>query len=382
MASLVNGIPFPADSFDSIGEVPLVRIRDLSSAEFDTFVPKSIVPSEAIIRNGDVLVGMDGDFNVLRWNRGMAALNQRVCLLRANNEFDSRFLAYSLPPHLKKINDLTYSTTVKHLSSRQVRGIRISAPALSEQEVISDYLDRETQKIDELITEQCGLIETLRERRQAVIDAEFEELPVSRIALRRHIEFLTSGSRGWGEYYADSGDTFVRIGNLPRGGLELGGERKFVALPPEAHEGKRTILKNRDLLFSITAYIGSVAVVNGEWEGAYVSQHVALCRLDKEVLNSKFIGYFALSNEGNHQLSEGAVGGAKVQLTLDDIKSLRVPNVPLDLQGRIVDYLDKQTARIDDLISESEDLIALSEERRAALITAAVTGQSDVRATA
>lgn len=291
-----------------------------------------------------------------------------------------RFMAYwtDSKHFYDQIATGTVKSTIENFSASKYRSMRAPMPSLDEQETIADYLDRETQKIDELIAEQRGLIETLRERRQAGIDAEFEKLPELRIKLRRYIKFLTSGSRGWGDYYAGSGDTFVRIGNLPRSGLELGGERKFVALPPEVHEGQRTILETGDLLFSITAYIGSVAVVNGDWEGGYVSQHVALCRLDRAVLNAKFVGYFALSDEGRHQLSEGAVGGTKVQLALDDIKSLRVPHVPLDLQGRIVTYLDEQLSRIDELISESEDLIALSQERRAALITAAVTGQIDV----
>lgn len=265
------------------------------------------------------------------------------------------------------------------ISSSQLAEVLLPVPPLGEQQAIADYLDRETQKIDELITEQRGLIETLKERRQAVIDSEFAKLSKSRVALRRYIRFLTSGSRGWGDYYADAGETFVRIGNLPRGGLVLGGERKFVALPPEVTEGQRTILRAGDLLFSITAYIGSVAVVDEDWADSYVSQHVALCRLDEAVLGPKFIGYFALSGEGYDQLSEGAIGGTKVQLALDDIKELRVPLVPLGMQEALVAYLDEQTSRIDELISESEDLIALSQERRAALITAAVTGQIDVR---
>lgn len=293
-----------------------------------------------------------------------------------------RFLHFWLASNYQNIRNLAGGDKRDGLNLVHVGGVQVPLPPVGEQRAIADYLDRETQKIDELIAEQRGLIETLRERRQAGIDAEFEKLPELRIKLRRYIKFLTSGSRGWGDYYAGSGDTFVRIGNLPRSGLELGGERKFVALPPEVHEGQRTILETGDLLFSITAYIGSVAVVNGDWEGGYVSQHVALCRLDRAVLNAKFVGYFALSDEGRHQLSEGAVGGTKVQLALDDIKSLRVPHVPLDLQGRIVTYLDEQLSRIDELISESEDLIALSQERRAALITAAVTGQIDVRTTA
>lgn len=252
-------------------------------------------------------------------------------------------------------------------------------PPLDEQQAIADYLDRETAQIDTLITEQKRLVDMLRERRQVMIDHAFIKFSNERIQLRRFIKFLTSGSRGWAEYYAESGDTFVRIGNLPRGSLRLGGEMQFVSLPSNVHEGQRTKLKLGDLLFSITAYIGSVAVVDQAWAGSYVSQHIALCRIDLSALEPNFIGYFMLTSEGQDQLSEGAIGGAKAQLALDDIRALRVPVPILDEQRQIAKKLDRETSQIDTLIAESKRLIELSQERRTALITAAVTGQVDVR---
>ncbi|MFJ3616041.1 restriction endonuclease subunit S [Streptomyces hydrogenans] len=258
------------------------------------------------------------------------------------------------------------------------RLLPVIVPPLPEQKAIAAYLDRETEQIETLINEQQRLMEMLRERRQAVIDHAFAELPEERIQLRRFTRFLTSGSRGWGAYYSDSGGIFIRIGNLPRGSLSLGGEVQHVDLPPDVNEGCRTRVEIGDLLFSITAYIGSVAVVDERWTGSYVSQHVALCRLDRSVLDPEFTGYFMLTTEGQDQLSEGAVGGTKVQLALDDIRVLRVAVPPLDDQRQIVKHLNRETCRIDTLIAESERLIELSKERRAALISAAVTGQIKV----
>lgn len=252
-------------------------------------------------------------------------------------------------------------------------------PQLPEQRAIVEYLNRETASIDTLIEEQQRLIEMLRERRQAIIDVAFSVLGEPCVQLRRYTRFLTSGSRGWADYYADEGERFVRIGNLPRGSLDLRGDVQFVDLPANVTEGSRTILESGDLLFSITAYLGSVAVVEGDWVGAYVSQHVALCRLESEHLDSRFIGWFMLTTTGQYQLNEGAAGGAKMQLALDDVRRLRVPLAPINEQRSIAASLDEQTAKIDTLIEESERFIELARERRAALITAAVTGQIDVR---
>ncbi|WP_162231665.1 restriction endonuclease subunit S [Allosalinactinospora lopnorensis] len=259
------------------------------------------------------------------------------------------------------------------------RVLPVLLPSLEEQHAIADYLDRETAKIDTLIEEQERLIEILQERRQAVIDRAFENAPWPTIQLRREIEFLTSGSRGWGDYYSDYGERFVRIGNLPRTTLQLRGDVQLVDIPDHVTEGARTRVRERDMLFSITAYLGSVAVVEGDWVGAYVSQHVALCRLKQSLVDAYFIGYSMLTTSGQHQLKEGAAGGTKVQLALDDICGLTVPLAPLDEQRRIVDHLDEETTKIDTLIGETERFIELSKERRATLITAAVTGQIDVR---
>ncbi|MFE6872309.1 restriction endonuclease subunit S [Kitasatospora sp. NPDC057692] len=203
-----------------------------------------------------------------------------------------------------------------------------------------------------------------------------------RVQLRRFVKFLTSGSRGWGDYYADQGDVFVRIGNLPRLSLQLGGEIQRVDLPSHVREGQRTRLREGDLLFSITAYIGSVAVVESGWVDAYVSQHVALCRLDLARLDPRFVGYFMLGTEGQDQLLQGAVGGTKVQLALDDIRGLRIPVPPLEEQQRIAAHLDRELAKIDTLIAAQERFVGLLEERREAVVRSAVPvpGQSEWKA--
>lgn len=117
VADLISGYPFGSEDFSSEEGMPLIRIRDITAAEFSTFIDPGLVPEEATIRDGDVLVGMDGDFNVALWSRGEGALNQRVCVLRAQDWQDPRFIAYALPDKLRAINDVTYSTTVKHLSA-------------------------------------------------------------------------------------------------------------------------------------------------------------------------------------------------------------------------------------------------------------------------
>ncbi|OBG87864.1 hypothetical protein A5699_18510 [Mycobacterium sp. E802] len=196
--------------------------------------------------------------------------------------------------------------------------------------------------------------------------------------LKWSTSLVTSGSRGWAQYYAEEGDYFVRIGNLSRGALGFDDSDIHYVQVPAGAEGARTMTRNGDLLFSITAYLGSVAVVDSGHAGAYVSQHIALTRLNDHQLNPWYAGYVALSDTGQRQLSEQAYGGTKIQLSLDDIRSLVLPLPDVAEQQLIADFLDSETAKIDALIAKQEQLVATLREDRAATITHAVTKGLDL----
>lgn len=172
--NLVNGFPFDSGLFsmDPLEtHLPLVRIRDITATEFETFVPASEVPDSFVVRDGDLVIGMDGDFNTVVWSRGPAALNQRVCLLRSSNRLLARYAKYFIDGQLDRINELTYATTVKHLSSGQVRNLVI--PDISEDEMMKfvETVDHETAEIDAMLADITELRDLLAERRAAVIAA-------------------------------------------------------------------------------------------------------------------------------------------------------------------------------------------------------------------
>lgn len=188
-------------------------------------------------------------------------------------------------------------------------------------------------------------------------------------ALKRDIVFITSGSRGWAEHYADEGALFLRIGNLARESLHLDLSDIQRVSVPDGSEGERTRVRPGDLLFSITAFIGSVAIVPDQIQTAYVSQHVALARLHCSKLTPRWVGYAALSAVGKAYLDAQCYGGTKIQLGLDDVANLPVPVPPLTEQLSIAAFLDRETGKIDALVAEQERLIALLKEKQHALLT-------------
>lgn len=143
IVKIQNGYAFKSSKFNSeYRGMPLIRIRDIKNSSSETFYEGDIL-EEYIVNEGDLLIGMDGDFNSNLWKGIPALLNQRVCRLFPNeNIILKKLVYYGLPEFLNKINENTSSTTVKHLSSKSIGEIPFPLPPLSEQNRIVEKLDR------------------------------------------------------------------------------------------------------------------------------------------------------------------------------------------------------------------------------------------------
>jgi type I restriction enzyme S subunit len=136
VATILNGAAFKSKLFSPDDGVPLIRIRDIARGETSTRYSGEY-DDRYLIQPGELLVGMDGDFNVARWRGSAALLNQRVCRISPDTKtLDLDFLTSVLPGYLQAIHDVTSSTTVKHLSSRDIADIPIPLPTLSDQQRI------------------------------------------------------------------------------------------------------------------------------------------------------------------------------------------------------------------------------------------------------
>ena len=147
-----NGFAFNSKLFnESNNGLPLIRIRDIKRGYSLTYTSE-ICSDEFFVEDGDMLIGMDGDFNIGEWKGGHALLNQRVCKLIPSEKILAKFIFYFIPEALQRINDKTAFSTVKHLSSKQVNAILLPNLPLSEQQSIVDYLDSAFAKIDAMKT--------------------------------------------------------------------------------------------------------------------------------------------------------------------------------------------------------------------------------------
>ncbi len=155
------GYPFDSKLFsDNKSDFPLIRIRDVVRGYTETYISEQC-SEEYIVNQGDLLIGMDGEFNIAKWGNKPAYLNQRVCRLFPNPSIDKDFLLYCMPSILKTIEDKTAFVTVKHLSAKELNKISFELPELDEQIYIAEIFNKLTalislrkkqlEKLDELV---------------------------------------------------------------------------------------------------------------------------------------------------------------------------------------------------------------------------------------
>lgn len=423
---------------DWLGQVPahwevkpfkrVFRERDERSAKGEeTLLSVSaytgVSPRSDIIDEGDQLTRADSlegykvchsddlVMNImLAWNRGLAftqyegIVSPAYCVFSVTDGSVPSFLNYLVRSDNYTLYFKAFSAGVIDSRLRlypDVFGsLNCCLPPLPEQREIAGLLDRETGKIDALVAEQERLLELLKEKRQAVISHAVTKglnpnAPLKPSGLdwlgdvpahwdTRRVKsvstFLTSGPRGWSERISEVGELFIQSGDLNDTlGLDLE-TAKRVQVEGDA-ETARTQLRNGDVVVCITgAKTGNVAICSGLSETAYVNQHLCLVRPSEEVV-PRFLGMLLKSRVGATYFDLSQYG-LKQGLSLENVKEAPVPLPPLSEQRAIVAHLDAATAQFDALTAAVERALALLQERRTALISAAVTGQIDVRSAA
>ncbi|WP_338672200.1 restriction endonuclease subunit S [Streptomyces sp. SCSIO 30461] len=265
------------------------------------------------------------------------------------------------------------------IDNDQLRLMPILLPSTQEQRVIADYLDRETARIDTLIEEQRRLIEMLSERRVATVAETldgYERTQVRRLV--DHDRPMTYGILQCGEP-VDGGVVYIGPSDIQGEGQSPDRDALRTTTPEIASAYKRSVLKGGDVVVSIGPAYGKVAVVSDDLAGANLTQDTVRVALRPDLVDTRFFVWALLSRQTAEYWDYQIMGATFRRLNLGTLARTPIPLPAIHEQRRIAAYLDEQTAKIDTLIAEAERFIELSRERRSALITAAVTGQIDVR---
>ncbi|TJW16692.1 MAG: restriction endonuclease subunit S [Mesorhizobium sp.] len=278
----------------------------------------------------------------------------------------------------------------------EMRAISLAMPPLPEQTAIAAFLDRETGKIDALVEEQRRLIELLKEKRQAVIshavtkglnpDVQMKDSGVEWLGevpkhwvvkqLRHFAEVLrgkfTHRPRNDPAFY-DGDYPFVQTGDIT-------GASKFItSFKQTLNERGAAVSKEfprGTLVMAIAANIGDVAIL--DFPAYFPDSIVGL--VPNQDTRLPFL-YFLMRAMKQPMLRTATIS-TQMNLNVDQIVSLVAACPPTEEQERIAPFLETQTAKFDGLITQAETAVSLLQERRAALISAVVTGKIDVRTAA
>jgi type I restriction enzyme S subunit len=290
-----------------------------------------------------------------------------VKVLRAKECADAKFLYYYTLLLTKKMIDKGYARHYQFLEKMEV-----NIPSFDEQKRI-------VNKIEELFSELDSAVETLKKTkeqlavyRQSVLKEAFTQF-THKEKIKDHSEFVTSGSRGWAKYYSDEGARFIRITDLTRDRIVLkNNDIQYVALPDNV-EGKRSRLKANDILVSITADLGSIALIPKDIQEAYINQHIALVRLSNPE-SAKFTALYLKSDWGQKDLLKNKRGGGKMGLGLDDIRNTPIPIVSADIANKIVSQIESRLSACENIEKTVNDALMQADAMRQSILKKAFDG--------
>ena len=396
------------------GETDLIvlRVADFDRVKFEIsdekLTTRSILEKDRtarLLKRGDLLIEKSGGGEktlvgcVVKFDKTYPAVTSNfVAKMTPKDGFDSGFLNYAFA-HLYsgRINypAIKQTTGIQNLDSDAYLMERFVFPAQKEQHQIARFLDHETARIDQLIAKQERLIEMLKEKRQAVISHAVTKGLDPDVPMKDSgVEWLGEVPEHWmvkrlkhispkigvglvinpSTYTTDEGVYFIFGGDVKEYFFDLSKTRRI------SQEDSNNLLPSRlnyrDLVTIRVGYPGVTAVVTEELEGSNCAS-VIIIRRGK--FNSDWLCAAMNVWIGRQQVDLVSYGAAQKQFNVADAIDFIFPFPPEEEQNNIAMFVDKYLNCFNTLSNLAKEQIELLQERRTALISAAVTGKIDVR---
>jgi type I restriction enzyme S subunit len=408
----INGA-WGEDPKNDDNDVICVRVADFDYSSLgissNSLTLRNIEPSQQLSRillKTDLLIEKSGggenqsvgrvvSFNLDR----KSVCSNFIARLVISREVHQRFLCY--------VFAAVYSINLNIRSIKQTTGIQnldlysylcetFAFPSLEEQDLIANFLDRETTRIDTLITKKRELINLLEKKRNAVIAHAVTKGLNSNVSMTdSKIEWLGKIPEHWkitrlkfispqitvgivvtpAKYYVDTGVPCLRSLNVKQGKLIYA---DIVFISSESNElHRKSMIFEGDLVVVRTGQPGATAVVDKRFHGANCIDLIIVRQ--SPYFNSHYLSYLANSDFAQTQFELGSGGAIQQHFNVGTAANLQVLAPPIVEQQEIVSFIDKKLSQMNNLINKVQKSINLLQQQRSALITAAVTGKIDVR---
>lgn len=288
---------------------------------------------------------------------GKCWVNNHAHVLKPKAGLDVDYLCFSLMFY--KVDGMINGATRQKLTQAAMRKMQIPLRDMDEQLHIVDELNR-ILKIKKQRQHELQLMDNLIKARFVEMfgDTLTNPLGWKEHRLDEYIDFLTSGSRGWAQYFVDEeNELFITIKNVKNNHIILENIQYINA--PNNKEAERTKVKTGDLLISITADLGRTGVVDEDIaeRGAYINQHLSLVRLNQSKIRPLYVSHFLETEGGKMQFESKNQNGVKAGLNFDAIKSLKILVPPLEMQLSYLNFahqVDKSKVAVQKALDETQ----------------------------
>jgi len=398
----------PSTYFEDGGTVLFLRGVDISRDKITTENVKKMseasnaINSKSTLREGDLVsmrVGYPGVTAVIP--RDLDGANcASLLIIRKPNEISSRLLCYQINTDIgrNQIKLLQQGAAQEQINVSDIVNFWVVCPPQNEATKVEQFLDHETAKIDTLIEKQQQLIQLLKEKRQAVIsnavtkglnpNAPMKDSGVEWLGevpehwnVCRLKQIIKSGSSiSYGIVQPgdalDDGVPFVQTTNMSQGNFDLDELQKTTE--EIARSYPRSRLDGGEVILGIRASIGAAFVVPEHLKGANLSRGVARIIPNESITSSFLVSYFRTDSVKRYW-SLSKQGSTFSEVSIETVRELTLPIPPVSEQVEISNFVKHKLEVLENIIENAVEQKQLLQERRTALISAAVTGKIDVR---
>ncbi len=354
LTDLLSGFAFKSKRFGEDGDLPVIRIRDVVRGRSETFYSGDY-DEKFLVKDSEILIGMDGEFNCARWNGGKALLNQRVCRIESTSDhLDDQYLYRFLPAALKAIERDTPFVTVKHLSAKTIRAIEIPLPPIEEQRRIAAVLDA----ADELRTKRRQALAKVDTLTQAIFIDMFGD-PAEWHIEHELNDIVRPGDKINYGVVQPGGDfpngcPLVRVSDLTGGAIDHG-SIKLIDPDIEAKYG-RSRLRGDEVLVSCVGSTGAVALASEAERGWNIARAVARVPADDRLVERAYLATYLRTPLVQRYFENELRTVSQPTLNIKQIKStpLLLPSTVeqtsfVEASAQVVDHIHQQRLSLDRL---------------------------------
>lgn len=360
LCDIQYGYAFDSSYFtEDSSYIPIVRIRDVKRGFSKTHY-SSIFPVEYVIHKGDLLVGMDGEFNIAKWQSSDALLNQRVCKLTAKEGMNKEYLRYAMIKALKDLENKTSFVTVKHLTAKELNRLELNVPSVAIQNQRENTLSA-LEKIMHFRSKQLKSLDDLIKARFIEMFGDAVDNPME-WKKRKLQEIVTDDCTiSYG---------IVQTGNDQEDGVPVFRPVDIVNKIPKltelkktteeiSNKYKRTILKGRELLITVRANIADTCIIDEEFKGCNVGRGIVPIRIQEDIMVLEFLKYLLDSKHLNDDIKSKAKGITLIQLNMEDLREVELICPPLEKQIDFVEFakqVDKSREEVKKSLEKTQQL--------------------------